>query len=90
MAKKKETSFVAKYEILAEIWSGYRDDPDFEEFVTYNDLGLPLAYLVSKGFVKATTAEARELIEESFVLLLGHFEMDDQGFASLTEFLEEL
>lgn len=90
MPKKTETSFVAKCAILADIWSGHRDDPDFEEFISYNDLGLPLAYLVSNGTVKATTAEAKELIEESFTLLLGHFEIDDEGFTSLTEFIAAL
>ena len=90
MAKQKETSFTAKCEIMAEIWSSYRDDADFEDFVAYNDLGLPLSYLVSKGIVKAATDEAKEIIEESFVLLLAHFELDDIGFGSLEELLEEL
>ena len=90
MANQKETNFNAKCEILAEIWSSRRDDLDFEEFVTYNDLGLPLAYMVVQGIVKASTDEAKEMIEESFVLLLAHFEIDDLGFKSLQELLEEL
>jgi hypothetical protein len=46
--------------------------------------------LVAKGIVKAATDEAKEIIEESFVLLLAHFEIDDIGFGSLEELLEEL
>jgi hypothetical protein len=90
MAKQAKTSFGTKCAILAEIWSSYREDADFEDFVSFNDLGLPLAYLTHKGIVKATTSEAKEVIEESFVLLLAHFEIEDLGYQTLQELLDEL
>ena len=90
MAKQGKTSFSTKCAILAEIWSSYREDADFDEFVSFNDLGLPLAYLAHKGIVKVTTSEAKEVIEESFVLLLAHFEIEDLGYKSLQELLDEL
>jgi hypothetical protein len=29
------------YEILADLWINYKYDDEFEDFIEYNDLGLP-------------------------------------------------
>lgn len=44
--------FSSKCDILGELWIDYRLDTDFTDFIEYNDLGLPLAYMVSTGLAK--------------------------------------
>jgi hypothetical protein len=69
----------------------YRDDEEFTDFIEYNDLGLPLAYMVQSAIVKIEkTGEA--MINETFDLLLGAVGVDDQGFETLDDILgmEEL
>ena len=79
-----ETAFSAKCKILAEIWIDHRDDADFEYFVQYNDLGLPLAYsLVNKMFVE--TQIVKELIDETFDLFLATMGVDDLGYKTFDE-----
>ena len=41
------TDFSTKTAILADLWINYRDEGEFEDFIEYNDLGLPLAYLIN-------------------------------------------
>jgi hypothetical protein len=35
-------TFDNKISILAELWMNYRDDEELQDFIEYNDLGLPL------------------------------------------------
>ena len=73
-----------KAEILAELWLNYRDDQNFEDFIAYNDLGLPLAYLLSTNIVKGTEM-ADKFIDETFELLLASLEVEDTGFETLDD-----
>ncbi len=73
-----------KAEILAELWLNYRDDQNFEDFIAYNDLGLPLAYLLSTNIVKSTEM-ADKFIDETFELLLASLEVEDTGFETLDD-----
>ncbi len=73
-----------KAEILAELWLNYRDDQNFEDFIAYNDLGLPLAYLLSTSIVKGTEM-ADKFIDETFELLLASLEVEDTGFETLDD-----
>ena len=79
-----ETTLANKANILAELWISYKRHEDFTDFVEYNDLGLPLAYLVSSGIVK-TTDMANDFIEETFDLLLASLELEDTGFETLDD-----
>ena len=74
----------SKAEILADLWLNYRDDTDFADFIEYNDLGLPLAYLVASGIVKRTEM-ADKFIDETFDLLLASLEVEDSGFDTLDD-----
>lgn len=76
-----------KIAILADIWINYRNDEDFEDFIAYNDLGLPLAYLLSEDVV-AQTPQAMIFVSETFDLLLAGLELNDKGFTNLEEMLE--
>jgi hypothetical protein len=66
----------------------YRDEEGFEDFVEYNDLGLPLAYLVSTGVVEAKSDQAKAFINETFDLLLSGSKVEDTGFETLDEILD--
>jgi hypothetical protein len=83
-----ETSIENKAQILADIWLNYRNDVEFSDFITYNDLGLPLAYAISSGMV-AITDKAKGFIEETFDLLLAALDVtEDTGFETLDDLLQ--
>ena len=73
------TTFDNKVSILADLWMSYRNDEQFQDFIIYNDLGLPLAYLLDSGIVESND-KAKTFIEETFDLLLAGFEKEDEGF----------
>jgi hypothetical protein len=78
------TTFTNKINILSDLWISYRDESEFTDFIEYNDLGLPLAYLIGAGIVK-TTDMADNLINETFDLLLAGLGIEDEGFESLED-----
>jgi hypothetical protein len=80
------TSKEAKTEILSDLWLNYRNDEEFEDFIEYNDIGLPLAYAISNDIVKSTDV-AMAFIEETFDLLLAGLDLDDDGFESMDDIL---
>ena len=86
MSETTTTHFSNKCAILAELWLSYRSDPEFDDFVEYNDLGLPIAYAIANDIVKPTEM-AQKFIEETFDLLLASLEVDDIGFETLDELL---
>jgi len=75
--------------ILSDLWLNYRYDEEFLDFVTYNDLGLPLAYAISEGIVKLTET-AQGFIEETFSLLLAGVGVEDTGFETLDDILSSV
>jgi len=78
------TTQESKADILSELWLGYKNDQNFEDFFAYNDLGLPLAYAISNGIVKATET-ANKFIDETFSLLLASLEIEDEGYDGLDD-----
>jgi hypothetical protein len=86
MTEITTTLFSDKCQILAELWLNYRDDPEFEDFLEYNDLGLPIAYALANSVVKSTEM-AEKFVEETFDLLLASLEIEDEGWESLDEML---
>lgn len=78
------TTQESKADILSELWLGYKNDQNFEDFFSYNDLGLPLAYAVANGIVKGTEVSDR-FINETFMLLLTSLEVEDEGFSTLDD-----
>lgn len=88
MTDNTSTHFSDKVAILADLWLNYKQDEEFADFVEYNDIGLPLSYVVNEGIVE-TTELATRFIEETFDLLLAGLEIEDTGFTSLDELLSE-
>jgi hypothetical protein len=82
----EKTSFENRMQILAELWLNYRNDENYEEFIKYNDLGLPLAYAIAEGIVE-TTPPAENFINETFELLLAGLGVEDDDFENLDEIL---
>ena len=86
MSDNTETSFDNKCEILSDLWMDHRHQEDFEDFIRYNDLGLPLAFLIGEELVTPSDM-AKKMIEETFELFLAALEVDDKGFDSLDDLL---
>jgi hypothetical protein len=75
-----------KITILAELWMNYRDDEDLEDFIEYNDLGLPMAYLLMNELVLPTD-KSELYINETYDLLVGALGVPDKNWDSLDEML---
>lgn len=87
MSDTKETPFATKADILGELWLDYRTDTEFQDFIEYNDIGLPLAYAIANDIVK-TTDLATKFINETFALLLDGLGIEeDTGFDTLDDLL---
>ena len=85
--EENETPVNIRAEILSDLWLNFRNDEEFQDFIQYNDLGLPLAYAVSSGIVPATE-QAQNFINETFLLLLASLDVEyDTSFESLDEIL---
>ena len=80
------TDFSNKVTILAELWMNYREDDHLDDFMEYNDLGLPMAYLLMNEIVLPSEQSAL-YIDETFDLLLNALSVEDKGFESLDELL---
>jgi hypothetical protein len=86
MTDNPETPFDNKCSILGELWMQYRFEPQFTDFVSYNDIGLPLAFLVSESLVTPAPL-AKSMIEETFDLLLASLKIGDDVFETLDDLL---
>lgn len=85
-SKPVENSFENKCAVLSDLWMQYRFDKEFEDFVEYNDLGLPLAFLVGEELVKPALL-AKEMIEETYALLLAALEREDGDYESIEDLM---
>lgn len=79
-----ETTIENKCSILSELWMDYRDDVNFADFISYADLGLPLAYAIDNEIVKLTP-NAEKFIVEAFDLLVTSMGLEDTGFEELDD-----
>ena len=66
--------------------NGDRDDEAFEDFIEYNDVGLPLAYLSSENLCEVSD-DGKRYILETWDLFLAALNIKDTGFDSLEEML---
>jgi len=74
---------------LAELWMQYKHNPEFLDFISYNDLGLPLAYAVSHGIVEIND-QLEMFINETWSLLLDALSIEDTGFETLEDVLDNI
>lgn len=81
-----QTTFENKCEILGDFWITYKIDEDFQDFISYNDLGFPLAYALSAGIV-GSSEKAKTFVSETWDLLLTALSIEDAGFDSLDDLM---
>lgn len=81
------TDFSSKCAILGQMWSQYREEEQFLEFREYNDIGLPMAYMIANEIVKSTEV-SEKYINETFANLLTILKVKrDTGFKDLDELI---
>jgi hypothetical protein len=79
--------FETKCAILSDLWLNYKDMDALKDFLEYNDIGLPLAYLINVDLV-TPNEEAFSYIEETYDLLAESLGLDlDEEFSTLAEML---
>jgi hypothetical protein len=89
MTENTSTTYSNQLAILADLWLNYRQDEEFQDFIEYNDIGLPLAYIIHNEIVKSSDT-AEKFVGETFELLLAGLEIDnDTGFETLDDILAE-
>ena len=64
--------------ILGQLWIDYRDDENFSVFMEYNDIGLPLSYVVAEGLVPALTPVGEDYINETIEMFFKLLEITEQ------------
>jgi hypothetical protein len=82
----KENTWEIKCNILSDLWLSYRQEQQFKDFVSYNDLGLPLGFLISEDLVTPNEL-AKQMVEETYSLLLATLEREDGEFESIDDLL---
>lgn len=65
------TDLEIECQVLSGLWMDYRDVEAFEEFIEYNDIGLPLAHYVADGLIRKSALEAAAItyIADTYTLL---------------------
>lgn len=81
------TNIEKQCEILANFYLNYKTDGSAKDFIEFNDIGLPLAFLTSEGLCTPTD-QAIIYINETFNILLGSMGLEDTGFDSLEHILD--
>jgi hypothetical protein len=84
MTDKTFTPFSNKCQILADFWMENKTDNEFADFIQYNDLGLPLAYLVTADIVDYSN-KVEVFVGETWDLFIGGLGVEDTGFECLAD-----
>ena len=75
--------FSNKCEILGNLWLFYREDIQgneaWEAFFEYNDIALPLAYMLMSELTSAVNDDGREYIEQTWLMFCDYIEIDPDG-----------
>jgi len=78
------TDFYIKCDILRDFIVRY--EQEYKEFIEFNDIGFPLAYLHAEGLALASV-DGQRFVEETWDLLLAELNLDDTGFEDLDHLL---
>ena len=81
------TDFSSKVNILGELYANYRSDESFKDFIEFNDLGLPLAYLTREGLCEVSD-DGERYISETWDLFVKSLGIEDVGFDDLDEMFQ--
>jgi hypothetical protein len=80
------TDFTKVCEILGSLYANYKDDDELDDFIAFNDLGLPLAYFASENLCQVSDDGGR-YITETWILFLASLDLEDTGWDSLEQML---
>jgi hypothetical protein len=83
------TDFETRCQILAHIYGYRRNEANWFNFCQYNNVALPLAYLISARVVTDWSPEGTTAINETFTMLLQSFNLEDTGYTSLDDIVPE-
>lgn len=78
------TTLENKITILAKLWLDYKFDEEFQDFIEYNDIGLPLAYVASENLVTLNES-GEKYLDETWNLFLESIGIEDVGFEDLNQ-----
>lgn len=79
------TRFEAMCSILGDLWMDYKSDKYFKDFIEYNDIGLPIAFLVDNELVEPSKL-ATQYVYETWDIFLAALEIkEDIGWESLED-----
>ena len=78
------TDFESKCRILADVWLGQKNNEELDDFFEYNDLGLPLAYMLHEGLV-VLNEKTVPIVDETFESLLETLDLKDEGFRTVSD-----
>ncbi len=81
------TDFSSICDILGKLYSNYKEDKNFRDFIEFNDLGLPLAYLTSENLCEPSDDGIR-YVTETWDLFLAGLKVKDEGFEDLDQLLD--
>jgi len=70
-------AFSDKCGILGQFWFEYRDDDKLGEFISYNDVGLPLAWFIATGVVTPNPM-AEDYVNETFNLFIAALNVTEE------------
>jgi hypothetical protein len=76
--------FSNKCEVLGDLWLFYREDikgnEAWEEFFAYNDIALPLAYMIKEDYATINEdSDATSYIEETWETFCDYVDIDPNG-----------
>lgn len=78
------TDFSKQVEILAQFYMNARDNAEMSDFIEFNDIGLPLAYLTAEGLCDISD-DGKKYVAETWELFLASFGVQDTGFDNLDD-----
>lgn len=83
------SSFTNQVGILSDLWINFRQEEEFEDFIEYNDIGLPLAYFIHTELVNPSD-QAKVFVEETFNLLCAALGLDlEEDYETLNEMFDK-
>jgi len=74
--------------ILGQLWINYKAEDEWVDFFVYNDLGLPLAFAFAEGIINHTPT-LEQYVNETWALFLEGLDVEDKGFESLEDLIDE-
>jgi len=78
-----KTPFSSKCDIIGALWLYYRDEAmdneAWRDFFDYNDIGLPLAYLIAEGLAESTGEQTETLVGETWQMFCDYINIDPDG-----------